>query len=176
MGRQGAFGGRGVLALEDVGFSLRRLSRRSGAALLVGVLLAVGLGVWLTVARSSDNGGPTPLKALSQTSLEEQVGVRVVRLAATGGGGLLDLRYQVIDPDKAVVVHSPESPPSLVDEETRQVFDRSYHSHAAALRRRGARPGVTYYVLFHNPGALIRPGSLVSVRIGGTVLEHVPVE
>jgi hypothetical protein len=168
---QGGARGRGVLALEHVELLPRRLGRRS-AALLLGLLLAVGLVLWAAVGRSSESPPPSVSK-VSQTAMEEEVGVRVTQLAVTGNGGLIDLRYQVVDPDKAAIVHDPGYPPSIVDEETGARVSELWMNH---LHRGPLHAGVVYYMLFVNRGGLIRPGSRVSVRLGSVRLEGVAVE
>ena len=68
---------------------------------------------------STEAAHPLP-ELVSAAGLLERSGVRVVRVAATGGGGLLDLRYQVVDPGKAAAIHDAETPPALVDERDRR--------------------------------------------------------
>jgi hypothetical protein len=96
------------------------------------------------------------------------VGVRVVRVAVTARGGLVDLRYQVLDADKALVVH--ELAPALVDEKTGGMVDTLFMGH-----RHGDKPkaGLSYPLLFVNRGGLIEPGRAVTVRLGGQSLQHV---
>ena len=148
---------------------------RAGRALLlggVGLAIVAGLTLWLAVARPSGSEkakGPT---ALSLTSFQEQTGVRVVRVAVTGGGGLIDLRYQVLDPNKAVIVHDGR-PPALVDEKTGAVIDGLFMGHAHSGE---PRAGVTYPLLFVNAQGLIKRGGHASVRLGNSVLEHVAVQ
>ncbi len=90
----------------------------------------------------------------------------------TGGGGLVDLRFQAIDPDKAHSVHEDATPPVLIDETTGVVIDTLLmgHSHTSDFV-----PGVTYYLVFENPGNLLQSGSKVSVLLGDAEIEHIDV-
>ena len=92
-------------------------------------------------------------------------------VAVTGGGGLIDLRYQVLDPDKAVAIH--ESPPEMVDERSDALVDNLLmgHQHRGVLHA-----GQTYYLIFLNPGNLVARGDRITVALGGFRLPHVLVQ
>jgi hypothetical protein len=152
-----------------------RANGRWSLALPVGLALLAALAVWMITSRYIVPGGRPAFSPLDmpQSAFTEATGVRVTRVAVTAGGGMVDLRYQVIDPDKATVVHDRNRPPAIVDAATGQVVNRPWmqHSHASALRA-----GVTYYLILVNPGGVIKPGNTVSVVIGDARLEHVPVQ
>ena len=110
---------------------------------------------------------------MSASGLAERSGVRLVQVAVTGGGGLLDVRYQVVDPNKAVTVHENQTPPALIDERTGLVLDRLLMGHA---HKGELKPAVTYYLVFENTGNWVRRGSKVSVLLGDAQVEHVVVK
>ena len=110
---------------------------------------------------------------VSAAGLVDRLGVRVVQVALTGGGGLLDLRYQVVDADKAAGLHDPATPPAIVDEGTGLVAKDLLMGHAHS---EGFKAGVTYYFVFENPGNLVKPGDRVSVLLGGIQVEHIDVK
>lgn len=167
-------------------------SRVRLAGYAVGVLLAVGivaLGFWLTTVV---RGNPVPVVATSapveptavvplalqrpvvtEDGLVEKSGVKIVYVAITGGGGLIDLRYQVIDPDKANAVHDENYPPTIVDETTGLVVNQLLmgHSHSGAFNA-----GQTYYLIFENPGNIVQSGNKVSVLLGDAEVDHVEVK
>ena len=149
---------------------------RAGLILLVALLgalaVAAGVGFWLLASGSSSDSAPPGPSLPARAAFEEEVGVQVVRVALTGGGGLIDLRYQVLDPEKAQVVH--DSTPVLVDEETGEVIDTFFMGHRHSSRGR-PKAGVTYPLLYVNEQGLIEQGSAVSVVIGDARLEHVSV-
>ena len=109
---------------------------------------------------------------VSEAGLAERSGVRIQHVAVSGGGGLVDLRFQVVDPDKAATVHDLATPAAVVDESTGLVVNQLLmgHSHTAPFK-----PGVTYYLVFENPGNLVHRGSDVSVLLGNAQVEHVVV-
>ena len=150
------------------------------AGFLVGVLIAAGIGAlvfWLPQRSSGEPSVKPPLEwrrpTVSASGLAERSGVRLVRVAVTGGGGLLDLRYQVVDPNKAVAVHESQTPPAIIDERTGLVLNRLLmgHAHHGELK-----PAVSYYLVFENTGNWVRRGSKVTVLLGDAQVEHVVVK
>ena len=150
------------------------------AGFLAGVLVAAGIGVlalWLPQRSNGQTSAEPPPEwqrpAVSASGLAERSGVRLVRVAVTGGGGLLDLRYQVVDPSKAVAVHEAQTPPAIIDERTGLVLNRLLmgHAHHGQLK-----PAVTYYLIFENTGNWVRRGSEVTVLLGDAQVEHVIVK
>src|SRR5215471_6978424 len=150
------------------------------AGFLAGVLIATGIGVlalWLPQRSSGQTSAEPPAQwrraAVSAPGLAERSGVRLIRVAVTGGGGLLDLRYQVVDPNKAVAVHEAKTPPAIIDERTGLVLNRLLmgHAHQGELK-----PAVTYYLVFENTGNWVRRGSEVTVLLGDAQVEHVVVK
>ena len=144
--------------------------------MLAGIaLLLVMLALWIIaspyltgVSRWGQNS-----REASQAAFEEKTGVRVVRVAVTAGGGMIDLRYQVIDPDKALIVHDKENPPAIVDEATGQAINRPWMDHS---RVRELHAAVTYPLLLMNAGGVIKRGSTVTVVMGEARLENVVVQ
>jgi hypothetical protein len=143
----------------------------TGAAVVGGALLALAPGGRPSPAAPVIEPRPLPA-AVSPAGLVARSGVRVVRVTASGGGGLLDLRYQVVDPDAAAAVHAAAAPPALVDERTGGVIAGLFMGH---MHHGRAKAGVTYYLVFTNPGNAVRPGDRVSVVLGDARLAHVPV-
>ena len=162
------------------------------AGYAVGVLLVVGLaalGVWLATALRANPAAVAPTSApveatavvplalqrpiVTDEGLVEKSGVRIVYVAVTGGGGLIDLRYQVVDPDKANAVHDEKNPPTLVDEATGLVVNQLLmgHSHTGTFNA-----GQTYYMIFENPGNIVQSGNTVSVLLGNAEVDHVTVK
>jgi ribosome biogenesis SPOUT family RNA methylase Rps3 len=109
---------------------------------------------------------------LSNPAFERRIGVRIVRVAVSGGGGLVDLRYQVLDPDAAASIHDAATPPQLVDEPTGVLVGGLLMDHSHKGRMNAAQ---TYYLVFDNPGSLVRRGSRVTVQLGAARVAHVPV-
>jgi hypothetical protein len=147
---------------------------------VAGVVLAVGVGVlalWLPQRSNGEASVDPPIgwqrPSVSAAGLAERSGVRLVRVAVTGGGGLLDLRYQVVDPNKAVAVHEGETPPAIIDERTGLVINQLLMGHA---HKGQLKPAVNYYLVFENTGNWVRRGAKVTVLLGDAQVEHVVVK
>ena len=158
---------------------------------IVGVLLTIGivtLGFWVTTflrgkpvtAATSAPQEATAVVSLAlqrpvvtEDGLVEASGVRIVYVAVTGGGGLLDLRFQVVDPDKANSVHDANNPPTIVAAVTGLVVNNLLmgHSHTGIFNA-----GQVYYLIFENPGSIIQSGDEVSVLLGNAEVDHVIVK
>jgi hypothetical protein len=111
--------------------------------------------------------------AVPQSSaIEERFGIRITRLGLTANGGMLDLRFIVLEPEKATQIgHSVRSLPRLIAEDRHiQMNTAQLMLHLHYLRR-----GTSYYMLFRNDGNLLRQGDHVGVRIGDLVLSHLTV-
>ncbi len=142
--------------------------------IMLGAALAAG-GLFLLTGNHA--AGHAKLKALppvvSQQGLLDAVGARVLRVAASGDGGLLDLRYQVVDEDKAAALHDEKWPPALVDENSGQVIGRLLmgHAHSGTFKA-----GVTYFYVFEDPGGLVKRGDRVSAVLGPARVQHIQVQ
>lgn len=147
---------------------------RPSATRIVGVTaiaLVAGLGAWMLAARPA--GTSAAERAADRSLFAAETGVRPVHIALTGGGGLVDLRYQVIDADQAAAAHDPARPPSLIDEASGLPVDRSWMGHA---HPRAFRAGTQYFELLVNPHGRLERGSEVTLVIGDSQLEHLRVE
>jgi hypothetical protein len=135
------------------------------------VIAVGGAALWIRVGHGKAAGGGSPESAVARARFQEATGVRVIRVAIVGGGGIVDLRYQVIDADRALVVH--DEPPILIDEDSGAVVDSLFmgHSHGGV-----PKAGYAYPLLFVNEAGAIEAGGTVSVVIGEWRVEHVPVQ
>jgi len=149
-------------------------------SVLAGVALAAaGLLIWhaarddppaAAVADPVPAGWARP--AVAADDLGQASGVTITRVAVTGGGGLVDLRFRVVDPDRAHALHDAATPPAVVDESSGLVVHDLLmnHEHTGDFRA-----GATYYLVFNNPGNWVRRGAQVTVLLGNAEVEHVRV-
>ena len=151
---------------------------------MLGALVGTGLAIVAAVAAlalrpsgpASEPAAAVPVAwgrpVVDADGLVQRTGVRIRRVALTGGGGLLDLRFQVVDPDRAHSMHDEATPPALVDEHTGLVLSHLLmgHAHGDAFK-----PAVTYYLVFENTGDWVRRGGKVTVLLGNAQVEHVVV-
>jgi hypothetical protein len=99
--------------------------------------------------------------------------VKITQVAVTGDGGLVDLRFTVVDANKAATLHDPATPPAVVDQRTGLVVKDLLMSHAHTAP---FKAGVTYYLVFNNPGNWVQRGGKVAVLLGNARVENVTVK
>ena len=135
------------------------------------LLLLLALAGWMIASQvAGDLVQGRQTKAIA--AFEEETGIRVLRIAMTAGGGVVDLQYQVVDPDKALVVHDDENPPRLLDVASGLFIAEPFHEHAA----RELHTAVTYHQLIMNGGGLLERGSKVTITVGNATLENLRVQ
>jgi hypothetical protein len=155
----------------------RRIRLLGGITGVVVVALVTSLVLWLTRDTPDRAEVKVPTSwarpVVSAAALVDRSGVKITQLAVTGGGGLVDLHFQVLDPDKANALHDTATPSAVVDERTGLVVHDLLmsHSHTGAFK-----PGVTYYYVFNNPGEIVRRGAKAVVLLGNAQVEHVIVK
>jgi hypothetical protein len=154
----------------------RRITRLTGG--LVGVA-AVLLALWVWhVSTGSPEAEASRVPAswarpvVDADGLGQASGVQITTVAVTGGGGLVDLRFKIVDPDRANSLHDARTPPAVVDEQTGLVVHDLLMNHAHSGPY---KTGVTYYLVFNNPGNWVHRGGRVTVLLGNAQVEHVKV-
>ncbi len=142
------------------------------AVLVVGILFARG---WRP--ESNDTGAkPAATSAAgmpTSAAIEAKFGVRFLGVDVTSGGGMIQLRYQVLDSDKTAAIHEPDVAPFVIDSSGAKYADPGMvgHSHVAKTQS----PGTSDYILLANARGGVKPGSIVTIKVGELELRNVPV-
>lgn len=136
-----------------------------------GIILLLGLALWMVISQWTTSVSQNKLDA-AVTAFEEDTGIRVVRIVLTGGGGIVDLQYQVVDPDKALIVHDADNPPMMIDEKHNYVFANPFHEHAD----RELHTAVIYHEMIMNGAGVIERGSKITLIVGDSILEGIIVQ
>lgn len=147
-----------------------RLRRRGTVGLAAAALaVAVGGAAVVTSASAADKRPTVP----QDQNVETKSGIRLTRVSLAADGGLLDVRYIVLNPSLATQwTGNTDKPPVIANERSRARFDR-----VAAMREgHDLRAGQTYYLIYLNKGGDVRRGDRIDVEIAGAVLRGVPVE
>jgi hypothetical protein len=128
------------------------------------VALLLGFAGWRMVM------APAPGHRVDSAAVEAVWGIRLTQIGVTADGGLVDVRYQVTDSDKAAdFLETVENLPVLIAEDSGVVV------RSAAMMANGhhdVEPGRTYFLLYRNTDGAIRPGTSVSVVFDDLRLEH----
>ncbi len=157
--------------VDDLG-TVGRLTRSwwvRATALLAGLALVATAGV---VVANAKGAKPRPHFPRNPT-METTAGVQFVRATLAADGGLLDVRYMVLDSPRAQRwLANTSKPPRLVDKRNSRIIDR-----AAPMRdAHDKRAGQTYYLIYQNTGNALHRGDLLTLTVAGVTLDDVPVE
>jgi hypothetical protein len=105
-----------------------------------------------------------PVLAASDSALEELYGIQVTLVGITAAGGIIDFRYRVVDPDKAMQwLKDPKLMPKIVVEDKGVILT---HPKDAMNDMRDPKAGEVRYMLYPNSGNVVKPGARVSIAIG----------
>jgi hypothetical protein len=148
------------------------MNRRRWVALgIAAALAAIGWtsanALWPGERKVDIRAGTT---LVTTKGMAARYGIDFKLLGVTAAGGLIDLRYQVVDPDKAnPLIHDPALLPKLIVEDTGATIGlRSLpHNHKRELELGG-----NYFFLLANAHNAIHRGSRVTLVIGKARLEH----
>jgi hypothetical protein len=160
------------------------LSSRPRGVLLAGIALTVlvSVGAFFAVrALTSPGDPPAPLVAGTHVpvpphpAVEARYGIHVVQVGLSADGGLLDLRFQILDANKAegILGHHSREKILIVDENNQIGLDTRTMTPGDS----NLLPGTGYYVLFRNTNGTVKRGDYVDLLVGNDQLpvRHVRV-
>ena len=104
-------------------------------------------------------------------------GVEIIGVKPVSSGYMLAFKYRIVDPDKARVLNDRKIKPYLVDEASGIVLAVPAMENIGELRQ-GATPIAdrTYFMVFGNPGKVVKSGSRVSIVAGNFQVEGLVVD
>ena len=117
----------------------------------------------------------TPVAASMPISaaIESKYGIRFTSVDVTAGGGMIQLQYQVLDADKTLAIHDAAAAPFVVDSRGVKYADPGMvgHTHVGKTKM----PGTTDFILLANSQGAVKPGSVVTVKVGDLELRNIVV-
>jgi hypothetical protein len=128
----------------------------------------IGFNIWRLQSSTKQeylsNGMPI------SSEIEERFGVRFTGVYVVAKGGLIDLRYRVLDAGKAKNFgHYTETSPMLIADDTgktSEVTIMMLHNH----RVEGGR---IYYIIYRNTDNAFKPGEKLTIQVDDIRLENV---
>jgi hypothetical protein len=129
------------------------------------VWAVVGLSApHLCLSAAAEEGQP---KSSALSEPEKYFGIKILSLRPTAGGQMLDLRFQVIDPEMAKPVLDKNKKAYLLDGKTGKTLPVPV-TKAGSMRQTTLKPeaGRIYFMLFSNPNRMVKEGGSVSLVIG----------
>ena len=112
-------------------------------------------------------------RAAQRRRWRPKLGVRFTSASVVADGGLIQLRYTVLDSAKATTFQNDVHHPPVL-KGYKRTKDSLYRT---ALMKQGhdLRAGQTYYILYMNNHNAVRPGDSMEIDAAGVVLANVPV-
>lgn len=109
------------------------------------------------------------ISSISREELINDYGFRVRLIGVTAAGGLVDVRFKILDKEKAaVLLKNPEFYPELVAEDGTILSVPAKGMDEMHLEDDGI-----VFMLYPNLGGVITPGSPVIIRFGNLELESI---
>jgi hypothetical protein len=160
----------------------RARSRLIAVALAAALLIPAGLMLYQSLTPKALPKELLGTKPVSAQTLADELGIKVNMVGVSAGGGMIDLRFSIVDRQKAAAafglpaeentdtpgMHVHASLPALYAEDSNTVIAASEGmGHHFSIEK-----GASYFILFPNPGGVIQQGTPISVVIGGVRLQH----
>jgi len=151
-----------------------------GSALRIGMLVALLLA---SAAQSAAEGtieaapSATDWHARQGLYYKRNWGVEVIGVKPVSSGYMLAFRYRVLDPEKAKLLNDRKSKAYVIDEETGTRLAVPALENVGELRS-GTAPEAdrNYFMMFGNPGKLVKSGSRISVVVGNFRVDGLVVD
>ena len=121
----------------------------------------------------------SPLDPQQAEKIADQWGVKLISLSLSAAGYMMDLRFRVLDADKASSFFDHRIKPYVLAEQSNAKLPVPMANKVGAMRptNRGKniKSGKNYYMMFANPDRHVRSGDKVTLVIGDFKVEHLKV-
>ncbi len=129
------------------------------------------------LAGCGEPAGAVPSTAPRVAKSPAECGIEVVGVGLSAGGYMLDFRYRVVDPALALPLLVRGTAARLTDPASGAVLRVPASPKVGALRQSApvAEAGRVYFVMFANPGAVVKAGARVTIEIGDLLVSDLLV-
>lgn len=132
------------------------------------LIVAIGL-----TAVAEAPTAPSAARVVSSDTLASEFGIRFDLVGVTAAGGLVEIRFTVLDASKARnLFHDPSSVPTLFVEQSGAVL----HTKKGMSHRLELLDGARYFLLFPNAGGVVQSGTPVSIVIDDVKIEPIAAQ
>jgi hypothetical protein len=154
----------------------RWLLRTTALTVLVCAVAAVVVGIRVAARGDAEPAAGAPASAVAPSSpaIEASYGIRIERVSLIGDGGIVELRYVLLDADKAGVLHATDQ--DFTDDFPHihangvTIDEPTFHHHGGDLVT-----GRELSILYGNLDGAVHLGDRVTVTIGDERLDDIPV-
>ncbi|MDB6121776.1 MAG: hypothetical protein JWQ71_769 [Pedosphaera sp.] len=116
--------------------------------------------------------------AAAPQTLEDQWGIQVSSLRLSMANSVVDVRYKIINPDKAVLLGNGKTAAYIIDHETgkKLVMPSPPKEGAFPPTSHKLVGGKMYFTMVSNQGGALKSGSQVTVMVGNSQATNLTVE
>lgn len=146
--------------------------RTAFRVLVLGLALALITALGLQLAGGANAKGPN--RVPTDPQVESELGIRVDQATVIAAGGIVEIRYTVLDNQKASRFQNDvHHPPTIRSEQ----HGGNVYRTALMKQAHDLRPGQSYYILYLNNGGAVHRGDTIELDTTGRhKLVHVPVQ
>ena len=150
------------------------ISLGKSAVIAVTLIILIVLGIYefnaFQAARATSP--QTEFTSITQNAFEEMSGLHIQLLAVTAAGGMVDLRLQIVDAEKAKAFLDDHAnyPALRVGDD---VVLRTSEEAVAAAQDIQIENGKSIFIMFPNTGSILKPGDPVNIIFGDLQLEAI---
>lgn len=132
----------------------------------------------LSAGAATEVAPPVADQAVDEQSVEERLGVHIQGIRLSAAGFMLDLRYRILDADKAAFFLDRKTVPYLRDSAGAGlgVASSPKVGQLRSTRRGAIHLDRDYSMLFGNPGRYLQQGSKVTLVVGEHRIENISIE
>jgi hypothetical protein len=103
--------------------------------------------------------------------------VEILGVRRVSSGLMLRFDYRVFEPSRAVALNDKKARPYLIDEATQTALSVPAMENVGELRQVAPyQPNRAYFIIFGNPGGLVKHGGRVTLVVGNLRAESLVVE
>ncbi|MEO8409008.1 MAG: hypothetical protein ABI478_00430 [Propionivibrio sp.] len=163
---------------------LFRSARPLATASLLSLAALTAVSVLIAGCAAYPPSGESKLSAMpappSWPGVGEEVGIRVTGFHLSAHGSIIDLRYRVLDTDKAASLLDSKKRVYLIDDAHGGAKLGVPESPVIGAMRQTARNHVIYtdrdyFILFVNPGKAVRVGDTLKLAVGDQTIDNLTV-
>jgi len=124
------------------------------------------------------SGGRVQAEEMTTVDITQEWGVEVVHLRMTADNYMIELRYKVLDKEKARVLSSRKTVPVLAVKKSRAKLSVPYFPTVGMIKsnRRFLKEGKNYTIMFSNEGKHVMLGDQVRIQAGGGYSPYLTVQ
>jgi hypothetical protein len=137
----------------------------------------------VTIEKEKAKNRAAVSKAMAKelTPLEKEWGIKLYGIRWTAGGYMLEMKFRVLDPDKAFPLLKRHTKRYLFVEKSGAVLEVPFSQKLGSLKStvrtsNMVRKDRNYLALFANPGKHVKPGDKVDLVVGNFMAEGLTVQ